>query len=86
MAAVKTEFYFLAVDFWCITYRNRFDFCLVINIAAIYEDPYCTSAAFTLNGFDDQERNITFLKTDSQVLQLKFYVCSLSKLSILFIK
>jgi len=25
------------------------------------------NAAFTLNGFDDQERNLTFVKTDFQV-------------------
>jgi len=29
------------------------------------------SAAFTLNGFDDQERNLTFVKTDFQVLKPK---------------
>jgi len=32
------------------------------------------NAAFTLNGFDDYERNLTFVKTDFQVLKLKFYV------------
>jgi len=31
--------------------------------------------AFTLNGFDDQERNLTFVKTNFQVLTLKFYAC-----------
>jgi len=30
-------------------------------------------AAFTLNGFDDQERNLLFVKTDFQVLNLKFH-------------
>jgi len=29
--------------------------------------------AYTLNGFDDQERNLTFVKTDFQVLKFKFY-------------
>jgi len=33
-------------------------------------------AAFTLNGFDDQERNLTFVKTDFQGLKLKFHVCN----------
>jgi len=33
-------------------------------------------AAFTLNGFDNQERNLIFGKTDFQVLKLKFYVCN----------
>jgi len=31
-----------------------------------------TDAAFTLSGFDDQEQNLTFVKTDFQVLKLKF--------------
>jgi len=34
------------------------------------------NAAFTLNDFDDQERNLTFMKTDFQVLKLKFYACN----------
>jgi len=29
-----------------------------------------------LNGFDDQERNLTFVKTDFQVLKLKFTACN----------
>jgi len=33
-------------------------------------------AAFTLNGFDDQKRNLTFVKTDFQVLKFKFYGCN----------
>jgi len=32
--------------------------------------------AFTLNGFDDQEQNLTFVETDFQVLKLKLYVCN----------
>jgi len=36
-----------------------------------------TNAAFTLNGFDDQERNLTFVKTDfknfrTQISYLQF--------------
>jgi len=42
-------------------------------------------AAFTLNGFDDQERNLTFVKTDFQVLKLKFYFCNILQ-NIFFIK
>jgi len=38
-----------------------------------------TNAAFTLNGFDDQERNLTFVKTDFQVLKLKFYSYNFKK-------
>jgi len=29
-----------------------------------------------LNGFDDQERNLTLVKTDFQVLKLKFRACN----------
>jgi len=35
-----------------------------------------SNAAFTHNGFNEQERNLTVLKTDFQVLKLKFHVCS----------
>jgi len=43
-------------------------------------------AAFTLNGFNNQVRKVTFVKTDFQVLKLKFHACNfLSTLSILFI-
>jgi len=38
-----------------------------------------TIAAFTLKGFDDQERNLTFVKTDFQVLKLKFLACNMKK-------
>jgi len=34
-------------------------------------------AAFTLSGFDDQERNLTFVKTAFQVLKLQFLTCSM---------
>jgi len=42
-------------------------------------------AAFTLNGFDDQERNLTVVKTDFQVLNTNFRLAILSRISILFI-
>jgi len=35
-----------------------------------------SNASFTLNGFDDQKRNLTFVKTGFQVLKLKFHACS----------
>jgi len=35
-----------------------------------------TYAAFTLNGFDDQERNLMSVKMDFHVLKLKFLACS----------
>jgi len=33
-------------------------------------------AAFTLNFFDDQQRNQTLVKTDFQVLKFKFHACN----------
>jgi len=44
-----------------------------------------SNAAFTLNGFDNQERNLTFVKTDFQLLKFKFHACNLNRLYILFI-
>jgi len=38
-----------------------------------------TYAAFTHNGFDDQERNLPFMKTDFQVLKLKFHACNIKQ-------
>jgi len=35
-----------------------------------------TNAEFTLNGFDDLERNLTFVKTVFQMSQLKFHACN----------
>jgi len=35
-----------------------------------------SKAVFTLNGFGDQERNLTFVKTDFQVLKFKFHACN----------
>jgi len=36
-----------------------------------------TYAAFIHNGFDDQERNLIFVKMDIQVLKLKFHAYNL---------
>jgi len=38
-----------------------------------------TYAAFTLSGFDNQERNLMFVKTAFQVLILKFLACSMKQ-------
>jgi len=46
---------------------------------------FVTYATFTLNGFDDQERNLTFVKTGFQVLILKFHACCLSILFLNYI-
>jgi len=35
-----------------------------------------TYAAFTHNGLDDQERSLTFVKTDFEVIKLKFHACN----------
>jgi len=35
-----------------------------------------TNAAFPLNGFDDQERNLKSVKMDFQVSKLKFNNCN----------
>jgi len=41
---------------------------------------YCfTNTAFTLSGFDDQERNPMFVKTAFQVKKLKFLACSMKQ-------
>jgi len=40
---------------------------------------FLSYAAFTLSGFDDQERNLTFVKTDFQVLKLEFFGCSMKQ-------
>jgi len=37
------------------------------------------NAAFTLSGFDDQERNLTIVKTVFQVLILEFLACSMKQ-------
>jgi len=34
---------------------------------------------FTLSGYDNQERNLTFVKTVFQVLKLKIFACSLKQ-------
>jgi len=47
----------------------------ITNIAQIT----VTYAAFTLSGFDDQEQNLTFVKTDFQVLKLKLIACSMKQ-------
>jgi len=45
-----------------------------------------TNAAFTLNGFDDQERTLTFAKMDFQILKLKFHACSMKQAFLLLHK
>jgi len=38
-----------------------------------------TYALFTLSGFDDQERYLTFVKTVLQVSKLKFHACNMKQ-------
>jgi len=44
-----------------------------LKVEELLDESY---AAFTLNGLDDQERNLTFVKTGFQVLKLKFHACN----------
>jgi len=58
-------------------------------LSAIFK--FCTTKKMLLKleniqGFDNQERNLTFVKTAFQVLKLKFLACIWSKSSILFKK
>jgi len=43
-----------------------------------------SNAAFTLIGFDDQERNLTFVKTAFQVLKQAFYILNLTTRKYIF--
>jgi len=47
---------------------------LSFNTAATYQ--LASYAAYTLNSFDDQERNLTFVKADFKLLILKFHACN----------
>jgi len=53
---------------------------LKINYKLINQIIFLTAfeaiAAFTFNGFDNQERNLMFVKTDFQVLKLNFHACN----------
>jgi len=62
-----------------LSYILVYYFILLLNQLATKVMAY---AAFTLDGFDDQERNLTFVKADFQVLKLKFMPASLSRISI----
>jgi len=42
-------------------------------------------STFTLSGFNDQERNLTIVKTDFKVIKLKFHACNFNRFSNLFI-
>jgi len=39
-------------------------------------NPLASNTAFTVNGFDDQERNWASVKTNFQVLKLVFHACN----------
>jgi len=49
------------------------------GLTLIHVGAYDTNAAFTFNGFDDEERNFTIAKTDFQVSKLKFHACKLKQ-------
>jgi len=42
----------------------------------VKDTKWSPNTAFTLNGFDNQERNLTFVKTFFEVLKLKFHACN----------
>jgi len=46
----------------------------LVGILLALKNGKLTYVAFTLNGFDDQERNLTFVKTDFQIIKVKIYV------------
>jgi len=53
--------------------RTKYRIVVIFFVSQYSEVSY---AAFTLIGFDDQERNLTFVKTDLKILELKFHTCS----------
>jgi len=77
-------FLFLSDDMWfCHIHSMKFltenANREVVVTSSLYEEAVCKifeNTALTLYGFDDQERNLTFVKTDFQVLKLKFHACS----------
>jgi len=46
-----------------------------LSIDALQKDAQILCRVYT-NAFDNQERNLTFMKTDFQVIKLKFDVCN----------
>jgi len=40
---------------------------------------HVSNAAFTQNSFNDQEQNLTLVKTDFQVLKHNFHACNFQK-------
>jgi len=52
---------------------------MLSSINGVFDYSPPTNAAFTLSGFDYQERNLTFVKTAFQVLKFKFFACSMKQ-------
>jgi len=52
---------------------------LIDSLSNVIKHQQFTNAAFTLSGFGDQERNLTFVKTAFQVLKLKFLACTMKQ-------
>jgi len=69
--------------YFCSPFANwkltDYEIVLIFFIIYRHYGIYVTYAAFTHNGFDDQERNLTFVKTAFQVLKLKFLACSMKQ-------
>jgi len=63
---------------------GAFYFCIE-NRSIIHNSTLLNNTAFTLNGFDDQERYFTFVKANFCVSKLKFHACSFKQAFIFFI-
>jgi len=56
-----------------------FQFDLNVNVIVVKQNFSSAKTYYTalaLNGFDDQERNLTFVKMDFRVLKLKLHACN----------
>jgi len=68
-------------------YRYWMLYCLGLALHSFHKEKFYNNtrheaqiyAAFTLSGFDDQERNLTYVKTAFQVLKLQFLACSMKQ-------
>jgi len=59
--------------------RLRFKYHRYANLYGVLFKKHEINAAFTFNGFDNQERNLTFVKMTFQVLKFKFHACSMKQ-------
>jgi len=78
------KLYFYKINLQSIICKSVSLYCVVLFVLMkvfnfrnkdIAQASWVESAVWC-NGFDDQERNLTFVKTDLQVLKLKFHACN----------